>query len=121
MSLSQRIGKSFDAVETLRRVFGKGNHYYLLNRWRNGRNLFTQEWRRSRDMPISHLRKRALKGRIATQPFIDNYTQRVLIARWTWPPLQLFRCHICSSTSHRTYYSWRAYVGSRHCNTKIAQ
>ena len=44
--------------------------------------------------------KRAMKGALARQPLVDDYTQRVLVAGGAWVPLELFGGHIRGGASH---------------------
>ena len=47
----------------------------------------------------SNLEGRTTEWLPSTKPFINYYTQRILITRWPCAPLQLFR----SQVGHRTY------------------
>src|SRR5205807_3039376 len=84
--------------EALLRIFCKRDLHYLLNSGRNRWSLLSQGWWWSKHVLSTQLRKRPTKRAISTHPFINNNPQCILIARWTWLPLDLFGRHICNGT-----------------------
>ena len=48
----------------------------------------------------NNLGKGTLKRAVSTQPFVDDDSERVLIASRARVSLDLFRCHVCDGASH---------------------
>ena len=75
-------------------VFGQGAQHDLLDLERNGRHVLVQRGRGHAQLLGHHLAHRALKGTLATQPFVHHAPQRILVAGRARVSLDLLGSHI---------------------------
>ncbi len=75
-------------------VFGQSTQHHLLNLEWNRWHTLAQRRRWHAQVLGHQLAHRSLKGTLATQPFVDDDRQRILVAGRTWVSLDLLRGHI---------------------------
>src|SRR5690349_1271375 len=80
----KRVGEILDLRKAGSGIFGERTKHDLLNIWGERWSMFSQQWWRCLHMLESHAHYRALERWSATQPLVDNHSQRVLITGGRW-------------------------------------
>ena len=86
--------KGLHGDKTLLGIFCKGFEYNLFKRWWDVWIFLPQRWRSSKLVLHGNFERASLKGALTAQPFIDDHSQSILIARGAWFALALLRSHI---------------------------
>src|SRR5215472_3701661 len=94
----QSGGKLLHLLKSLLGVFGQGLEHDLLNLAWDGWVTLPQQWGWQAQVLHHHLAHRALEWASATEPFVDNHCQRILVTRRARVALDLLRGHIGDST-----------------------
>src|SRR5437667_9747950 len=81
-------------------VFSQRTEDGIFHRWRQMGQAGAQAGRRLMQVLSQEGHKRTMKRGFAVEPFIDDYTEGVLIASRTRLVLDLLRCHVEGRACH---------------------
>jgi len=102
-SLLEGSGKGLDTGETTLWVFGEGYENHFLDRRRDGWYFLTQ-WRRWGEYVLtSYFDKGSMKGTVASQPFVGDDAERILVTGRTGLALELFGSRVGECPCHILY------------------
>src|SRR6266487_3873653 len=118
--LSERLGEAEHVEKAERGIFGEGLEHHALHRQRDLHVLFAQQGGRCEQMLAQHLGRRALKGRLTTEPFIHHHRKGVLVALQTGNTANLLWGHVDQGATHLRRMQ-RARCGKQQGDAKIAE